>query len=152
MRVKRVFCCLLLALTVFGSPSLGSSLPKNVITIQKVELKSASGEWVTVIEPDRQVDLLTTIPRVSFINNGRVPPGGYTNFRLTLSEIPKDRIEICSAKELEDPLEVRKGSFVSVSFSMDREGTLDEVEVIVDQRELKIPSVGLHLRSPRRAS
>lgn len=61
---------------------------KFIVTIRKVELKTVDGRWITVLEPDKEVDLVSAEPTVSFFNNqGRVPAGRYSNFRLTLSEM-----------------------------------------------------------------
>lgn len=60
---------------------------KFVVTLKKVELKNNTGQWITVIEPDRRIDLVNEEASVSFFNNGgRVPPGNYINYRITLSE------------------------------------------------------------------
>lgn len=59
---------------------------KYVITIQSVELKTTGGEWKTLIRPDKQVDLVQAEPTIALFNNGQIPPGGYVNFRITLSE------------------------------------------------------------------
>ena len=77
-----VFIFMLSAPAVFaGEPA------KFVITIVKVELKSVAGRWVTILEPDKEVDLVNAEPTVSFFNNqGKVPAGKYANFRITLSE------------------------------------------------------------------
>ncbi len=57
------------------------------ITIQEVLLKKTTGEWVSVIRPDKQIDLVNVEPSLSFFNNeGRVPEGRYTNFKVLLSE------------------------------------------------------------------
>lgn len=72
-----------------AAPALAETRPettKYAITIRKVELRSTDGTWVTVVEPDRVIDLINEEPVVSFFNNGRIPEGSYVNFRLVLSE------------------------------------------------------------------
>ena len=52
-----------------------------------MELKRADGSWTAVAEPDHPVDLAAEEAGLSFFNNqGRVPEGGYVNFRVTLSD------------------------------------------------------------------
>ena len=61
-----------------------------VITIKSVQLEKDSGEWITVVEPDRQVDLISQEATISFFNNGRrVPSGHYKNFKIMISKIVK---------------------------------------------------------------
>lgn len=73
---------MLLAPAIFASQA-----EKFVITIVKVELKSVDGRWLTILEPDKEVDLANAEPTISFFNNqGKVPAGKYANFRITLSE------------------------------------------------------------------
>ncbi len=76
------------ALLVLWAPAvLASEAEKFVITIVKVELKSIDGPWITILEPDKEVDLVNAEPTISFFNNqGKVPAGKYVNFRVTLSE------------------------------------------------------------------
>jgi hypothetical protein len=73
---------------MLAAPSARAEEPdKFVITIAKVELKNADGGWITVLEPDKEVDLMNAEPTLSFFNNqGKVPAGKYVNFRITLSE------------------------------------------------------------------
>lgn len=87
------------------------------VTIQKVDLKNEFGEWVTVMEPDKKVDLAQDEPSVSFFNNGRVPPGKYVNVRVRLDQGLISRI-----KDYALPLDIKKGSFVNVAFGFDFSG------------------------------
>ncbi len=84
------------------------------VTIEKVELKNTTGEWVTVIEPDKKVDLSQGEAAVSFFNNGRVHPGKYINVRVRL-----DKGLVSRAADYSPPLDIKKGSFVNVSFEFD---------------------------------
>lgn len=83
---------LLAALLLLASaPAFADGVPSHyVVTIEKIELKTEEGRWVTVIQPDKQVDLIESEARVAFFNNGRVPEGRYLNFRITLS----DRVKV----------------------------------------------------------
>jgi hypothetical protein len=114
------------------------------ITIEKVELKSARGEWLTVIEPDRRLDLAEEEPRVTFFNNGRIPAGDYTNVRLALmaEEASTKKVTLERKTDYDPPLSIKKGAFVNVSFALDLErasrvsaDTVRRVNVTVDQDE-----------------
>ena len=86
-----------------------------VVILQKLELKSHAGPWVTVIQPDHLVDLVEEEAKISFFNTaGRVPEGNYINFRLTLEEARgQKRIRTLTRKwDLPEPIVVRKGSFI----------------------------------------
>lgn len=108
------------------------------VTIQKVELKSAGGEWVTVMEPDKKVDLALDEPSVSFFNNGRVPPGKYVNVRVQLDQGLISRIEDYALS-----LDIKKGSFVNVSFGFDLAGSsrslgqdnFKQIQLTIDEEE-----------------
>lgn len=128
-----------------GSASWAVSDPTScVITIKSVQLKSDKGQWITVIEPDHEVDIVKEEPGLSFFNRGRVPEGKYTNFKLTLLEAVKvtdaggrfctavrptggapGAIEISGAKDFEEPIRLKKGSFIGVWFSVDLKGTIE---------------------------
>lgn len=107
------FLILLSSLSAAGEPFF--------VTIQKVELKNASGRWVEVIEPDRRVDLTTEEPTVSFFNNGRIAPDDYLNVRVSLlsGEGVQKKVFLERQTDYIPALSVRKGSFVSVSFEYD---------------------------------
>ncbi|HTL71393.1 MAG TPA: hypothetical protein VL404_08900 [Candidatus Eisenbacteria bacterium] len=76
-----------LAILCAAHPAFAAGSAKFAVTIEKVELKNAQSEWITIIRPDRLVDLINEEPVVSFFNNdGRIPAGRYVNFRVTLSE------------------------------------------------------------------
>ncbi len=114
------------------------------MTIKSVQLKKSTGEWVTVIEPDHQVDLVNQEPMVSFLNNGRrVSPGTYINFKIILSETVKVKgvdgtsktlnfnaqdkdgeMQIYSREDLLQPLRIKEHSFIGVWFDLDLSRTL----------------------------
>ncbi len=158
------------------------------VTIRSVELKNTAAQWVTVIEPDKQVDLVNQESTIYFFNNtNRVPPGKYVNFRVkiletikvqgrdhanrtkaggiavvtgrtvTASELPKgiasireeaptwkdekpeelmtvilnlnngdedDTISIMRKSDFDPPLEVKKGSFISVRFDLNLDNVI----------------------------
>ena len=140
--LSSVLCLLSSVLSVAAEPFF--------ITIEKVELKNASGEWVDVVEPDRRLDLAAEEPTVSFFNNGRIAPGDYTNVRVTLIDVgadfmPAQRAATTILERKNDyapPLLIKKGSFVNVSFLFDlgslpqlNEETIKEVRVTVDDQE-----------------
>ncbi len=113
---------------------------KCVITIESVLLKKDSGEWITIIDPDHQVDLMHQDPTVSFFNNGRrVPPGKYSNFKILLSKTIKagtvekpdliydaksSEIAIYGNRDLAKILSVSASSFISVWFNLDLSNTV----------------------------
>ena len=105
------------------------------ITIQKLELRKESGEWVSILEPDRRVDLAATEASVSFFNNGRIPADRFKNFRLSFEDHGRN-VEMTRKKDLEPPFEVKKGSFVNVSFELDLDTQkVKETHLTVDGRE-----------------
>ncbi len=114
------------------------------VTIEKVELESASGEWIKVIEPDRKVDLLTEEPEVHFFNNGRVAPGSYTNVRVQLRLDDHPHPSFFSRKtDYDPPVAINKGDFIGVRFYFDfssgkrllDESTVYKVRLIVGEDE-----------------
>ncbi len=115
-RLTQIF--LLLSFFTFISTTTHELFAEEIapyfVTIQKVELKNAAGEWVTVIEPDKKVDLAQSEPSVSFFNNGRVAPSRYVNVRVQL-----DKGVLVRSEDYEVPLNIKKGSFVNVEFGFD---------------------------------
>ena len=84
-----VVASLLLAMTQSALLYAGNPLEYTVY-LKKFELKNNTGQWITVIEPDRPVDLVEEEARISLFNTaGRVPDGNYINFRITISETVK---------------------------------------------------------------
>lgn len=58
-----------------------------VVTIKSVFLKNLQGDWIKIIEPDKQVDLVSHEAFLSFFNrDGRIPEGKYVNIKIVLSE------------------------------------------------------------------
>ncbi len=105
--------------TVVGyAESVPGDLSKQcLVTIQSVHLKNSEGQWIKIIEPDRQIDVVKEEPGLSFFNNGRVPDGEYVNFKLTV--LKEGTMELFSPEDLRKPLIVKRGSFVGVWFSLD---------------------------------
>jgi hypothetical protein len=99
------------------------------ITIQKLELRQRNGEWVTIVKPDHQVDLMSSDAAVSFFNNGgRVPEGDYDNFKLTFADHATER-EITRKLNYDQPLPVRNGSFIRVWFVLDFERDANQTAI-----------------------
>ncbi len=71
------------------APTHAAGDPSSCLaTIRSVQLKNTAGEWITVVEPDSRVELVSAEdPGISFVNNGRVPPGEYSGFRLVLEPV-----------------------------------------------------------------
>ena len=147
-----LFAAILYLTCPFGTSS-GSAAEPYVITIQKLELKEHGGDWVKIIEPDHNIDLMTDDAMVSFFNDGRVPEADFDNFRLTFNDHGQER-EISRRSNYDRPVPVRKGSFIHVSFTLEFEGapervvvrsgrvkelrlTIDDVIRIEDERTLK---------------
>lgn len=58
-----------------------------IVRVEKIELQSASGAWVTLAEPKADVEITTEgAALLETKNAGLVPPGEYQNVRITLSE------------------------------------------------------------------
>jgi hypothetical protein len=90
-----------------------------VITIQNVELKAASGVWVSVVRPDKQVDVATEPAEVSFINHDRVPVAEYTNFRISFLEPSGKQALLTSVQDFAQSLTVKRTSFIHAAFYLD---------------------------------
>lgn len=119
-----------------------------VITIHSVELKNSAGQWVTVIEPDKQVDLAKEEAGLSFFNNGRVPDGGYVNFRLKLFDSGHQPLEVFGSMDFIKPLVVQKGSFVGVWFTLDlAKMAVSELTITVDQDTRNLAHQEVQMRS-----
>ena len=124
-------CTLVLVLAVF-------------ITLDRVELKNAAGEWVTVLQPDRRLDLMQEEPAVRFFNNGRIPNGKYSNVRVsfTAEEPVRKMMKLERTKDYKPAVAIKKGTFIGVAFLFDRLGeaplsaeTVKEVRLVADQEE-----------------
>lgn len=115
----------------------------EIVTVQSVELKTSDNRWITVIEPDKQVDLTQEEPLVNFINNGRIPPGFYKNFKVVfdVSGIEREKIYFSSFEDWMKPVEVKKTSFIAVRFGLNLEDPKDvrwtRVTVDADTRILQ---------------
>ena len=91
------------------------------ITIDQVELKKTSGEWVSVTRPDRRLDITQEEPAIRFFNNGRIPPGDYSNVRVhfTAEEETRKQLTLERVEDYAPALAIKKGSFIGVTFSFD---------------------------------
>lgn len=125
------YCRLVLVLALF-------------ITIDQVELKKTSGEWVSVIRPDRRLDITQEEPVVRFFNNGRIPAGDYSNVRVrfTAEEEGRKAMTLERAEDYMPPVAIKKGTFVGVTFSFDwkageplSQRSVKEVKLVTDQDE-----------------
>ena len=114
------------------------------ITIDSVELKNEAGDWITVIRPDKRLDLASEEPAVRFFNNGRIPPGDYANVRVhfTAEEEPTRKMTLERKSDYSPPVSIGPGTFVGVSFAFDwkdggrvSEQTLREVRLVTDNEE-----------------
>lgn len=153
LKAGAVFFSVFLLVLAFQESSFCDTAPiKYIITIESVQLKKDSGEWITVIEPDHQVDLANQDPTVSFFNNGRrVPPGNYENFRIIFNG--KDnagRVQIFSGEDFSKTLKVQVRSFVSASFELNLAGSLRDsnvknATVVVDNQTLEISGQSLRM-------
>lgn len=139
---SRAAAILLLAALVCTPASAAEPL-EYTVTLKKFELKNNTGQWIAVIEPDRQVDLAQEEAKVSFFNtSGRVPDGNYINFRITLSEsvrvqgragihVTKEggAVELSGAAVIPDDLPEKISGFKETSPSLIDEGMPGAVHV-----------------------
>jgi hypothetical protein len=139
---------------LFASASAGpvAAPAKYIITIKSLELKSELGQWRTIVEPDHEVDLLSTEARISFFNHGRVPQGKYSNFKILLLDDSGRALQIFGKKDFSDPLEVKKNSFIGARFVLDLQGSLppkkvEELHVTVDDQNVTLGGDDLVIQS-----
>lgn len=147
MRFSGAIACVL---ALLASAALAAEAPASyIITIQNVELKNHSGEWVSVVEPDRQADVLNDPAEVSFINRGRVETGDYVNFRIAFLEpgqldVPRS---LTAARDFAEPLTVKKTSFIHAQFDLDvSKRVVDAAAIHVDDQERILNGAELILR------
>ncbi len=120
--------CFLPATRLAGAAQLSPA--GTVITIENVELKESGGEWISVIRPDKRVDLRNERAFVSFFNNqGRVPTGRYDDFRITYLDSANEKKSLHPVKPLGEALEVKRGSFVNVCFDFGNVGDFQPLQV-----------------------
>jgi len=93
---------------------------------------------------------------VRFFNNGRIPSGEYSNVRVhfTAEEEARKAMTLERAEDYAPPLQVKKGSFIGVTFSFDwkdgvrvSEQAIKEVKLITDQDERIDPGEKIKLWS-----
>lgn len=131
---KNLVGVIFLAICIICAKPVFSAEP-YFITIQQLELKKDSGEWLSILEPDHRVDLRSTEASVSFFNNGRVPAERFKNFRIRFEDHGKNT-EMFRKTDLDPPFQVNKGSFVNVSFELDLDSrTVKQTHLTVDQQE-----------------
>ena len=122
-----------------------------LVTIKSVELKNTASKWVTVIRPDKQADLANQEARITFFNNsGRVPPGRYINFKILLSNTAwteRGELGLTASPDFVSPLEVKKGSFISVRFGVSFENSpkpqIRDASVVVDEVSVSLDKEAL---------
>ena len=62
------------------------------ITVQKIQLKNSSGEWITIATPNQEIDIASVNAGstvASFFNDASIPVGSYKNFKIVNSETIK---------------------------------------------------------------
>lgn len=132
------------AALLFCATAFAATDPAScIVTVQRVELKDDRGRWMSVVEPDHQADLVTQAAGFSFFNNGRVVPGSYINFRVTLLpdvkfSTPDGRqfsarvassdkgVTIEGTDDFKEPFRVKNGDYIAVWFALDLTGTLSD--------------------------
>lgn len=80
-----LFYTLIFCAALASEASAAGEATRFVIHIQKVELKTAAGDWKTAFEGDLPLDLAAPEPRASF-ENKLAPEGSYVGVRLQLDE------------------------------------------------------------------
>ena len=112
---------------------------ESVITVESVALKNTKGEWVTVLRPDKKINLETTEPSLSFFNKGNVPPGDYVNFKVVLygtSAAGGEKAVL--AKQDLAPIVVKRSSFVRVWFEGHSLESIQELGITVDDTTARL--------------
>jgi hypothetical protein len=82
------------ALLMAGVAFLGAANPaeargtasKCLLTLKRVELKNAAGNWIVVSQPNVDIDLNAQDAGHEFVNLGTIPEGEYFNVRTVFSE------------------------------------------------------------------
>ncbi|OGW91434.1 MAG: hypothetical protein A3D28_00450 [Omnitrophica bacterium RIFCSPHIGHO2_02_FULL_63_14] len=115
------------------------------MTVQGIQLKSEDGRWITVAEPDNEVDLSAEEAGLSFFNgHGRIPEGRYVNVRVRFEKAPRPeggnwnlsagRTLTLTAREDLEPLTVGGSSFIGVWFTLDLgDSDVKQVSLTVDE-------------------
>ena len=78
-----IFLCLASELFAAGAAT------KYIITVQTIQLRNDSGEWVTIATPNQPINIADVdVGAVagSFLNDASIPFGNYVNFKLIISE------------------------------------------------------------------
>ncbi len=80
----------LISIFSFGAAAFadGGTPTHCFVTVKKVMLKNSDGNWFVMQEADKIVDLAEEFA-IAITNDGRIPPGTYVNFKITLSEFWK---------------------------------------------------------------
>lgn len=147
---RNAFSILLFLAASFAAAPLHA---EPVVHLRKFELKNDAGAWVSVIEPDRLVDLAEEQAKVSFFNTtGRVPEGRYVNFRLTLADDTRTNavFSVTRAADFAEPLAIRKGSFLFADVEPVLETPvrrITEARLTVDERELAMGPEEIRIES-----
>ena len=115
------------------------------MTVQGIQLKSEDGRWITVAEPDNEVDLSAEEAGFSFFNShGRIPAGRYVNVRVRFEKAPvpgaanwnlrAGQTLTLRAKSDLAPFTVTNGSFIGVWFTLDLgDSDVKQVSLTVDE-------------------
>ncbi len=90
MKLLRVggllFAAALTGLTPAAALDDDGDVSKYVVVVKNAQLKNAAGDWIMIDKRTRTVSFPGDEPVVSVVNKGTIPPGTYTNFKITLEE------------------------------------------------------------------
>lgn len=91
MNGMRLILIAAMALAAAAGNAQASGDPTQlIVTVKKVQLKKSGGDWITLGEPNRELDLMGEEASIlSWKNDGTLPEGEYTNVKITLSETVK---------------------------------------------------------------
>ena len=88
-RPSKNFTVLLLLIFFLSCPlpsyAVGTAT-KCLVTVKKILLKNSEGNWFTLLNEDRKLDLSQENPSVEVINKKIIPPGEYLNCKIVISE------------------------------------------------------------------
>ncbi len=93
IRFLKIAVFVVVALILFSSSiSYAGNASTYKMTVQKIQLKDSNGNWVTISQPNREIDIASVDPAAtaaSLLSDISIPAGDYVNFKLTISETMK---------------------------------------------------------------
>jgi hypothetical protein len=94
--VKKIlfFTVLMLALliTISNNTSYAGNAATYKMTVQSIQLKKSDGTWVTIAQPNQEIDIASVsagATAASLLSDAPIPVGQYVNFKMVFSETMK---------------------------------------------------------------